>query len=339
MMLTDRQKLILKAIVEEYVDTAEPVGSKALTEKPYLNFSSATIRFEMAKLEELGYLEKTHASSGRIPSELGYRYYCSDLVTRDSDVQKSFPLIDEIFIKKEFERDEAIKEALNLLSDLTNYTSVALGPDVANILVKKIDFIPLNEKQAVILIVTEHGNVQNQTVTVPNGMKLEELRKIIIMLDDCLRDVPLSQVEKIINDKFSSIQLKEFMDYRDQLINSFLNAFSKINNDNFYLSGITNVFKQPEFNDIDKMKNFIEVMEERSLLNLKNEDIHGLSIKIGRDNRIIPMDNCTVISVPYLVDDDSYGTIAVIGPTRMEYRKVIPLVEYIAKNMSKLYRR
>ena len=215
-MLTDRQKLILKAIVEEYVETAEPVGSKVLTEKPYLGFSSATIRFEMAKLEELGYLEKTHTSSGRIPSELGYRYYCSNLVTRDYDVQDTFPLIDEIFEKKEFERDEAIKEALNLLSNLTNYTSVALGPDVNNTLVKKLDFVPLNERQAVILIVTEHGNVQNQIVTIPKEMNLEELRKIVVMLDDCLRDVPLSRVEKILNDQFSKIQIKDFMNYRDQ---------------------------------------------------------------------------------------------------------------------------
>ena len=315
-MLTDRQKLILKAIVEEYVETAEPVGSKVLTEKPYLGFSSATIRFEMAKLEELGYLEKTHTSSGRIPSELGYRFYCSNLVTRDYDVQESFPLIDEIFEKNEFERDEAIKEALNLLSNLTNYTSVALGPDVNNTLVKKLDFVPLNERQAVILIVTEHGNVQNQMVTIPRGMNLEELRKIVVMLDDCLKNVPLSKVEKILNDQFS-----------------------KIADDNYYLSGVTNVLNQPEFNDVRKMKSFIEAMEERSLLKMMDEGNHGLSIKIGRDNQIIPMDNCTVISVPYRIDDDAYGTIAVIGPTRMEYRRVIPLVEYIAKNMSKLYRR
>ena len=338
-MLTDRQKLILKAIVEEYVETAEPVGSKVLTEKPYLGFSSATIRFEMAKLEELGYLEKTHTSSGRIPSELGYRFYCSNLVTRDYDVQESFPLIDEIFEKNEFERDEAIKEALNLLSNLTNYTSVALGPDVNNTLVKKLDFVPLNARQAVILIVTEHGNVQNQMVTIPRGMNLEELRKIVVMLDDCLKNVPLSKVEKILNDQFSKIQIKDFMNYRDQLINSFLTAFSKIADDNYYLSGVTNVFNQPEFNDVRKMKSFIEAMEERSLLKMMDEGNHGLSIKIGRDNQIIPMDNCTVISVPYRIDDDAYGTIAVIGPTRMEYRRVIPLVEYIAKNMSKLYRR
>lgn len=337
-MLTDRQKLILKAIVEEYIETAEPVGSKSLTDRPYLEFSSATIRFEMAKLEELGFLEKTHTSSGRIPSELGYRYYCSNLVTRDYDVQESFPLIDEIFIRKEYQRDEAIKEALNLLSKLTNYTSVALGPDLQNVLVKKIDFIPISTNQAVILIVTDHGNVTNQVVSVPLGMSLEELRKIVVMLDDCLRNVPLSRVEKIISDQFANIQIKDFMDYREQLINSFLTAFSKMNEDNFYLSGISNVFNQPEFNDATKMKAFVQAMEERSLLKMAN-DHDGLSIRIGRDNKIIPMDDCTVISVPYRIDDDAFGTIAVIGPTRMEYRRVIPLIEYIAKNMSKLYRR
>ena len=338
-MLTDRQKLILKAIVEEYVETAEPVGSKVLTEKPYLGFSSATIRFEMAKLEEMGYLEKTHTSSGRIPSDLGYRYYCSNLVTRDYDVQENFPLIDEIFINKEYEKERAIKEALNLLSKLTNYTTVALGPDAENLFVKKIDFIPLSENQAVILIVTDHGNVQNQIVTIPHGMDLEELRKIVITLDDCLRNIPLSKVEEIINNEFAKIQIRDFIDYRDQLLNTFVNAFTKITNDNFYLSGITNVFNQPEFNDINKMKTFIRAMEERSLLRIMNKENKGLSIRIGHDNQILPMDDCTIISVPYRIDDDAYGTVAVIGPTRMEYKKVIPLVEYIAKNMTKLYRR
>ncbi len=337
-MLTNRQKLILKAIVEEYVETAEPVGSKAITEKPYLDFSSATIRFEMAKLEELGYIEKTHTSSGRIPSDLGYRYYCSNLVTRDYEVLESFPLIDEIFLKRAYERDETIKEALNLLSDLTNYTTVALGPDKRNILVRKIDFIPITEKQAVVLIVTEQGNVQNQTVSIPAGMNMEELRKIIVTIDECLRNAPLAKVEEILHNQFSRIQIKEFMEYQEQLIETFINAFQKLQEDSLFLSGVTNVFKQPEFNDVSKMKNFIEAMEEKSLFRVMGEE-DGLSIRIGSDNQVLPMDNCTVISVPYLVDEEAHGTIAVIGPKRMEYKKVIPLVEYIAKNMSKLYRR
>lgn len=338
-MLTDRQKLILKAIVEEYISTGEPVGSKILTEKPYLDFSSATIRFEMARLEELGYLEKTHTSSGRIPSDRGYKYYADSLVTRDTDVLEDFPLIDDIFKEKEFAREEAIKEALNLLSKLTNYTTVALGPDVKKCLIKRLDFIPISEREAVFLIVTDQGHVQNQTIKIPYGMDLEELRKIVSTLDDCLRNTPIEEAEELINKEFASIQIKDFIDYQEQIINTFVNAFAKFANENFYLSGVSNILNQREFTDAKKIKSFMDVLDRKSLIRVISDEKHSLSIKVGSENKIVPMEDCTVISVPYRVSEDQYGTVAVIGPTRMEYKKVIPLVEYIAKNMTKLYKK
>ena len=338
-MLTDRQKLILKAIVEEYVKTAVPVGSFALIDKPYLNFSSATIRAEMAYLEDKGYIEKTHTSSGRIPSDKGYRYYVENLVTRDYNVVDKFPLIDEIFLNHELARNEAIKEAINLLSDLTNYTSVVLGPNTLTSTVKKIDFIPLSEKDAVILIVTNQGHVQNQVITVPNGMKLEDLRQVVLTLDDVLKNMPLSRVPAILNEQFARMQINELMKYQDQLINSFLNAFQKFYNENIYLSGMSNVFELPEFNDVGTVKRFMKAMDKKSLIRLVGDDSRGLSVKIGLENEVIHMDNCTIISVPYRVSEEEIGKIAVIGPTRMEYKKVIPLVEYIASNLTKLYRK
>ena len=142
-MITSRQKLILKAIIEAFVKDAQPVGSKALTQMPYLDFSSATLRYDMAQLEELGFLEKTHTSSGRVPSELGYRYYVEHLVTRDADVVDSFPLIDQIFLKNKLAREQAVEEAIHLLSELTNYTAMAVGPSSNQNTIKKIDFISL----------------------------------------------------------------------------------------------------------------------------------------------------------------------------------------------------
>lgn len=338
-MLTDRQKLILKAIVEEYVSTATPVGSFVLTEKPYLNFSSATIRAEMAQLEFLGFIEKTHTSSGRVPSSKGYKYYVENLVTRDCDVVEDFPLIDQIFMNREMAKEEAVKQVMNLLSELTNYTSIALGPDIRRALVKKMDFIPVSAKEAVILIVTNTGDVQNQMIQVPKDMNLEDLRKVVVVLDDVLRDKPLSEVERILNEEFSRIQIKEIVQYQEQLVNSFLNAFSKFTRDNYYLSGMSNVFEQPEFGSVDKLKRFMEAFEKGSILRLVGDDTNGLTVRIGQENSITAMDDCTVISVPYKVDENEWGTIAVIGPTRMEYKKVIPLIEYIAGNMSKLYRK
>ena len=194
-MITSRQKLILKAIIEAFVKDAQPVGSKALTQMPYLDFSSATLRYDMAQLEELGYLEKTHTSSGRVPSELGYRYYVEHLVTRDADVVDSFPLIDQIFLKNKLAREQAVEEAIHLLSELTNYTAMAVGPSSNQNTIKKIDFIPLSESDAVILIVTDQGHVQHQNISVPEGINISELKDIIKTLDELLRNRLIKDAE------------------------------------------------------------------------------------------------------------------------------------------------
>ena len=337
-MLTNRQKLILKAIVEEYVNTANPVASFDLMAKPYLNFSSATLRAEMAILEQLGLIEKPHTSSGRVPTSMGYKYYVDNLVTRDSEVASQFPLIDQIFQQHDMMKEEAIKEAMNLLSKLTNYTSMALGADYRSELVKKMDFIPVSEKEAVILIVTNQGHVSNQMIKIPEGLNSEELKKVVKILDEVLRNKPLADVERILNDEFARFQVKDLMDYHDQLLNTFVNAFSKFYKDNYYLSGMSNVFGQPEFNDVNKLKKFMEAFEEGEVMRLVG-NTNGLTVRIGSENKILAMDDCTIISVPYRIDDEKIGTIAVIGPTRMEYKKVIPLVEYIAGNMTKLYKK
>jgi len=336
-VLTSRQKLILKAIVEAYVKDAQPVGSKYLTQLPYLNFSSATLRYDMALLEEFGYLEKTHTSSGRVPSELGYRYYVEHLVTRDNDVAEQFPLIDEIFLKHKMGREQAIEEAISLLSDLTNYTAMAVGPNSSKNKIKRIDFIPVGDHDAVILIVTDQGHVQHQNIRIPEATNIENVKEVIKSLDELLRERTIEEASSILENTFAKKEIDSYMEYQSQILNSFISAFAKFAEDNFYLSGMTNVFDQPEFHNVKHIKSFVDMLDRREILKLiGNED--SLSIRFGSDLRLIPMENCTVISVPYRVSEQEHGTIAVVGPTRMEYNKVIPLVEYIASNLGKLYK-
>ncbi|MCF7931058.1 MAG: heat-inducible transcriptional repressor HrcA [Acholeplasmataceae bacterium] len=337
-MITSRQKLILKAIIEAFVRDAQPVGSKTLTQMPYLKFSSATLRYDMAQLEELGYLEKTHTSSGRVPSEQGYRYYVEHLVTRNQDVVDSFPLIDEIFRKNKIAKEHAVEEAIHLLSELTNYTALAVGPSSNQNTIKKIDFIPLNEQEAVVLIVTDQGHVQHQNITIPDDMNINDLKDIIKTLDDLLKNRYIDEAIQILQQSFAKKEIASFVDYQTQLLNSFIHAFAKFAEENFYLSGVTNVFDQPEFHNVMHIKNFVEMLDRRELVKLIG-DHEGLSIRFGSDFHLIPMENCTVISVPYRISDSEHGTIAVVGPTRMEYSKVIPLVEYIASNVGKLYKK
>ena len=337
-MLTSRQKLILKAIVEYYVEYAQPVGSKILTKMPYLDYSSATIRYDMARLEELGYLEKTHTSSGRIPSERGYRYYVNHLVTRDSDVADDFPLVDEVITRHSYSRNLAVEEAINLLSELTKYTAMAVGPKNSEIKITKIDLIPTSEREAVILIVTNKGHVQHQNIAIPEGVKVNDITEVIKTLDDLLKNRYLEEAEQILKSRFAKEQISSFVEYQRQIYDSFIHAFAKFAGDKFYLSGITNVFDQPEFSNVDNIKNFVDMLDRREIVKfIGGKD--SLNVTFGSEIELKLMENFSIISVPYRVSETEKGTIAVVGPTRMEYSKVIPLLEYIASNLGKLYRK
>ena len=337
-MLSSRQKLILKAIIDEYVKTAQPVGSKFLTQVPYLTFSSATLRYDMAELETLGYLEKTHISSGRIPSELGYKYYVDHLVTRDSDVQSSFPVIDDLLKQHQIKRDQAIEEAVKLLSDLTNYTALAVGPTHDSVTIKKVDFIPLTETSATLLIVTNQGHVEHQTISITDDVNINDLKETIKTLDELLANKELDEASTILKESLMKQDLKTFMDFQAQLMESFIEAFSKFSEENVYLSGMTRMFDQPEFDNRGYIKRFVEMLDRRDLVKLIGQQ-DGLQVRFGSDMKLIPMENCTLISIPYQINAQEHGTIAVIGPNRMPYGKVIPLLEYIALNIGKLYKK
>jgi len=337
-VLSNRQKLILKAIIETYVSEGIPVGSKALTDKPYLNFSSATLRYDMAKLEELGFLEKTHTSSGRIPSNLGYRYYVENLVTRDDDIKQIFPMIDQLFSEYENNREYALKEAINLLSELTNYTSMVLGPNDVFARIKKVDFIPLTNHEAVVLIVTDKGHVQSETVAIPEQLSLEDFKKIISSLNDLLENQLVKDAKRILKNTYTEENIIEYMDYQERLVDTFVNAFKHMSDQNIYLTGMGHMLVQPEFGDVNQLKELMYMLDRKELAKLIGHT-NKLSVRIGREASFMPTDTCSIISVPYYVTDEDQGTIAIIGPTRMDYSKVIPLMEYIAKNIAKMYKK
>ncbi|MBM7453729.1 heat-inducible transcriptional repressor [Acholeplasma morum] len=337
-MLSNRQKLILKAIIEAYVSDGVPVGSKALTDKPYLNFSSATLRYDMAKLEELGFLEKTHTSSGRIPSNMGYRYYVENLVTRDDEIKQIFPMIDQLFSEYENNREYAVKEAINLLSELTNYTSMVLGPNDMFARIKKVDFIPLTTSEAVVLIVTDKGHVQSETVSIPDQLSLDDFKRIIASLNDLLENQLVKDAKRILKNAYTEENIIEYMDYQERLVDTFVNAFKHMADQNVYLTGMGQMLLQPEFQDVNQIKELMYMLDRKELVKLIGHT-NKLSIKIGREASFMPTDTCTIISVPYYVSDEDQGTIAIIGPTRMDYSKVIPLMEYVAKNIAKLYKK
>lgn len=338
-MLTDRQKLILKAIIEEYIDTNEPVGSKGLTDKPYLNYSSATLRYDMQYLEESGYLEKTHTSSGRIPSHTGYKYYVEHLITRDNELLNELKDFDKILEDKNLSREDALKKVVDLLSDKTGYMSVINGSAANYSLVKKLEIVPLCKNEALLLVVTSNGGVESQVIQIPDYVKTDDLLKLIDMFDNAMYDRPVYEIRDVLSKEASKPRIRKIVDFRDDILNFIIKCFSRFQNADYYTSGLSKIFNQPEFHEHQKMQKFINLVEDGFLADLLNEFSLGLTIRIGIDSVNHSLKDCAIISIPYIINDDAYGTLAILGPVRMDYKKVIPTLEYVAKNMTKLYDR
>ncbi len=333
-MLSDRQKAVLKLIVEEFVRTAEPVGSRTLSK--LLVFSPATIRNEMADLEEDGYLEKTHSSSGRVPSEKGYHYYVETLMKED-DTAIDLKIIDDLFKEGPRSRETLIEESMKLLSELTNYTTLALGPQARFATVKKIDLVPLYDNTGLLIVITNQGHLENKQVHMPLGTHIEDAKQVVNILNDLLKDVPISQVSEKLHYEIETKNVEALLNYNESILEAFLEAFTQFTESKFYLSGQSNMLYQPEFSDLDRVRELMKFFEKNEVLKLvEHSDSNGMTVRIGHENQVQAMQDCSVIMVPYDVSSSEKGTIAVVGPTRMEYRKVIPLLKYIASHLSKL---
>ncbi len=333
--MTKRQELILKLVVDEYIRTAEPVGSKALADS--MNVSSATIRNEMSELEDLGFIEKTHTSSGRVPSDKGYRYYIETIIKNLDEETDGYFEFEEIFENKDEGRDEIIKEAINLLSQATNCTAISLGPNAMHSRVKKVQLVPLNEHQALILVITNFGYVESKQINIQPDVEISELAKVIELLNELLVDTPISRVSEKLHYEIQHSHIKELLKYRETIVDSFIEAFSKFAQSKYYLTGQSNMLYQPEFNDIQKLRQFIETIENNEIFQIVETDNEGITVKIGSENRVTSMQDCTVISSSYDTQNGEKGTISLVGPTRMDYRKIIPLMKYLANHIAKLY--
>ena len=341
-MLTERQIKVLKAIVEEFGLTALPVGSRVLSKKNELNFSAATIRNDMADLEELGYIEKTHTSSGRIPSQKGYRYYVDFIVPQvPIETTPDVGVFEQLLTQKQLERELAVKEALKILSNLTNYTSIFLGPSLGQSRVKKIQFVPITDQQTVLILITDQGHVESRTITLPNNINVAVMESIIKALDELLVGTLVNEVQTKLTESFEH-QLHDFVSYKDEILYTVIQLLTQsLQNNNYILSGTSNILKQPEFNDIDKVSHLYDMIEADEfikVIEMVETTEQQLTVRIGQENEIKAMENCTLITVPYKINEQEYGKLALLGPTRMEYQKIIPLLEYVARIMSDLYR-
>lgn len=334
LVLTDRQLLILKVIVDDFIRSAQPVGSRSLSKKEEISFSSATIRNEMADLEDLGFLEKTHTSSGRVPSEKGYRYYVDHLLSPQKLNQHDVSIIQSLFAERIFEFEKIIQKSAKILSELTNYTSIVLGPAASINKLRKIQIIPLNKETAVAIFVTDTGHVENRTFYLPPSVDASDLEKTVNILNERLTNVPLEELTGKIY-KEVALLLKQHIHNYDFMMKTITESLKMPVYEKLFLGGKTNMLSQPEFHDLSKIRGLLTMIDQEDwLYNLIRKESEGLNVKIGRENEISAMENCSLITATYSVGAEKLGTIAILGPTRMEYSRVISLLQLLSKDLS-----
>ena len=325
--MDERKNNLLKVIVETYIKTVRPVGSKALCDM--FNLSSATIRNEMALLEEMGYLEKNHISSGRIPSEEGYKYYVRNLMEPEKLTGSEMLQLQKIFANTDIELSDAINKCMDIISDITNYTSVVLGKSSSDNTLLQINIIDLGNNQVVAVVCTDKGNVENKMFTLPNTINVKEVIKTSEIINKMLVGTPINEVSKRLELEVKPIIKTQIQQY-ETVYNIFYNAFNDFvaTNSNIHVTGKTKIFEQPEYSDITELKRLANKLEDKSLITKMEEHANEDEIKVYIGEETDFDSNVTIIRKKYHINGEE-GTIAVIGPKRMDYQRIVGLLEYI----------
>ena len=326
-MISDRQEKLLKLIVEEYIKDVRPVGSKALCE--VMNCSSATIRAEMSNLEDLGLLEKTHISSGRIPSEKGYRYYVDNIMRpaelNGEDMLKLQTIVDN----KSLQINDVILKSMEIISELTHYTTIVLGKQSSENLVQKVEVIPIDENNIVAIVVTDRGHVEHKNIYIPESVDSKEIKQTVDLINKIIVGTSIDAVSEVLEYQVKPI-IGRYVKQHEALYNAFYNAFSDFASESVRVNGTKNILMQPEFNDADKIRDIVSKFEDKDIVNSIKEENDGVKIYIGSENNFD--DDVTIIKTKYTINGEE-GTIALVGPKRMEYDRVITLLNYIMDNI------
>lgn len=327
-MLNDRKKRILQAIVDEYVDTAEPVSSGSIADKDGIDYSSATIRNEMAELEKEGYLDKVHTSSGRVPSAKGYRLYVNELLKEQNLTLEETKFIKSKLEIKVNEIEELTKITTNTLSEITHYTTVAIGPKNNNQIVEEIKFVLLGNRMLMAVIVTDGGLVKEAIIKFDEDIREEQVQNLNHIFNSKLKGKPLEKIDKPLEEYIFSE-----LNYSVEVIKAIIEQINKVieEQEKIYLEGANKVFEQPEFQNVQIAKNFINILDKKDLVIdlLNSEFTDDINVYIGDDDAEDGLKDFSVITFKQKINDKEMGTIGIIGPKRMDYSKVISVMKYI----------
>lgn len=339
-MLDERKIKVLYAIIESYINTAEPIGSRTISKDYNIGVSSATIRNEMSDLEEMGYLAKTHLSSGRVPSDKGYRLYVDNLMelkNSKNDIKKK-DSIKRILEEESKEIEQLILNSSKLLSQITNYTSLALSPKQKETKIRHIQLLPIDKNQILLIVVNESGIIKNTIFNMEDSIPEDQLSRITNLLNKKLKNHSFYEIDKKLNEEL----FKDFYKYKgiiEEIIPIIGRSIGSMDTIELYSDGLTRLLSFPEYKDIDRVKSIISFIEDKNqlmdLLLMDNKD-KDIDISIGTENIYVPVRECSIITATYKLEGETLGKIGIIGPTRMNYFELIKTLKIFSENISEI---
>lgn len=342
MEMDERKVKILKAIIQTYLETGEPVGSRTVSKYSDLNLSSATIRNEMADLEELGYIIQPHTSAGRIPSDKGYRFYVDALMENQ---QREVHELKELMIERQDKMEKVLKQVAKVLASNTNYAAMITSPQYNRSTIKCIQLTQMDERQVLAVIVLEGNIVKNKMLSVPRPLDHESLFKLNILLNTSLNGL---SIESINLDVIS--RMKEEAGIHSELVSDILDAVAQVIHEEedveVFTSGATNIFKYPELADQQRASELISTLEEKqelaSLISKEfedDDDAHDIQVYIGSETPVPSMKDCSVVTANYDLGKGMRGVIGIIGPKRMDYENVVNTLKTLMIQLDQIYKR
>ncbi|NLT96854.1 MAG: heat-inducible transcription repressor HrcA [Christensenellaceae bacterium] len=337
MELSDRKLAILKAVIDDYIMTGLPIGSRTISKKHGIELSSATIRNEMADLEELGFLVQPHTSAGRIPSHKAYRYYVDRLmkVVKLNSVEAEN--IKRYFQDRLSEVNEVLEKAAQALSDTTHHISMVLKPQLKQSVIKRIQIVKITERKAILLVVTDAGLVTDTVIVVPEGMSSDYMEMISRLLTEKLSQKTLEDAESDLRRSLEE-NLRLNKEFVDDLVTAIENSVEPQGEKGIVLGGTQNIIEYPDFMSIEKAKSFISVLQTKEMLYdmMKKATRLEFSVTIGQENEVKELQDLSVVTATYKVGGKSLGSFGVIGPTRMDYSRVISILGFVSQSLNSI---
>lgn len=338
--LDERKLKILQAIIQNYLETGEPVGSRTISKYTDLNLSSATIRNEMSDLEELGYIIQPHTSAGRIPSDKGYRLYV-DLLLKDKIKEVEDMKIQ--LLEKADKLENILQQVAKTLAVNTNYTTMVTTPQYK----KKVKFVQLTELEAdqlLAVIVFERNIVKNKIIHVTASLNKETILKLNIVLNTFLQGLDLAEINLPVITKMKE-QAGDYRTIVNDILDAIMQAVSEEDDIEIFTSGTTNILKYPELSDKEKASELLYTLEEKKLLTeliqdkIEDKDSRGIQVYIGNETPVETMKDCSVVTATYEIEEGVYGKVGIIGPKRMNYEKVVSTLQALMNQLDEIFKR